>query len=176
MLIFSCDRALWLAKALPSLTLWTIGLVLVPEPAVDNHWSIRTNASFSYVPAAPDGPSGLLQGVLLTLVMSLVLVALLVLVLWLRRTGQDGRWKERKAEEEGCYNEIRYTPSLMKRSFVWRPPGTEKPTLWYQMVNGLVGSSWTLVRAAELQLLTSAEGPSPDGRQKRTAQPAAVLF
>ncbi|XP_072231212.1 immunoglobulin superfamily member 11 [Leuresthes tenuis] len=65
---------------------------------------------------APDSPPGLLQGVLLTLAMSLVLLALLVLVLWLHRTGQDGR--SRKPEEEECYNEIRYTPSLMKRSFV----------------------------------------------------------
>lgn len=75
--------------------------------------------------AAPDRPSGLLQGVLLTLVMSLVLLALLVLVLWLRSTGQDGRRKERKAEEEEGYNKIRYTPP-MKRSFVWRPSGTGK--------------------------------------------------
>ncbi|XP_071754221.1 immunoglobulin superfamily member 11 [Centroberyx gerrardi] len=62
--------------------------------------------------------SGILQGVLLTLSMTLVLLALLVLVLWLHRTGQDGKWREGKEEEEECYNEIRYTPSLMKRSFV----------------------------------------------------------
>ncbi|XP_060910831.1 immunoglobulin superfamily member 11 isoform X2 [Labrus mixtus] len=70
--------------------------------------------------STPDSPSGMLQGVLLTLSMSLMLLALLVLVLWLHRTGQDGRrWTERKEEEEDeCYNEIRYTPSLMKRSFV----------------------------------------------------------
>ncbi|XP_065818770.1 immunoglobulin superfamily member 11 isoform X2 [Labrus bergylta] len=70
--------------------------------------------------STPDSPSGMLQGVLLTLSMSLLLLALLVLVLWLHRTGQDGRrWRERKEEEEDeCYNEIRYTPSLMKRSFV----------------------------------------------------------
>ncbi|MEQ2199462.1 hypothetical protein XENOCAPTIV_029428, partial [Xenoophorus captivus] len=70
--------------------------------------------------AAPDSPSGVLPGVLITLVMSLVLLALLVLILWLHRTGQDGRGTRggRKAEEEECYNEIRYTPSLMKRSFV----------------------------------------------------------
>ncbi|KAG7217289.1 hypothetical protein INR49_027833, partial [Caranx melampygus] len=67
---------------------------------------------------APDSSSGILQGVLLTLSMSLVLLALLVLVLWLHRTGQDGRWEEGKEEEEECYNEIRYTPSLMKRSFI----------------------------------------------------------
>uniref|UniRef100_A0A3B4Y4D0 Zgc:165604 n=1 Tax=Seriola lalandi dorsalis TaxID=1841481 RepID=A0A3B4Y4D0_SERLL len=66
----------------------------------------------------PDSSSGILQGVLLTLSMSLVLLALLVLVLWLHRTGQESRWGEGKEEEEECYNEIRYTPSLMKRSFV----------------------------------------------------------
>ncbi|XP_074528513.1 immunoglobulin superfamily member 11 [Halichoeres trimaculatus] len=68
----------------------------------------------------PETSSGMLQGVLLTLSMSLLLLALLVLVLWLHRTGQDGRrWRERKEEEEEeCYNEIQYTPSLMKRSFV----------------------------------------------------------
>ncbi|XP_041656485.1 immunoglobulin superfamily member 11 [Cheilinus undulatus] len=70
--------------------------------------------------STPDSSSGMLQGVLLTLSMSLLLLALLVLVLWLHRTGQDGRrWGEPKEEEEDeCYNEIRYTPSLMKRSFV----------------------------------------------------------
>ncbi|XP_035480279.1 immunoglobulin superfamily member 11 [Scophthalmus maximus] len=67
--------------------------------------------------STPDSPSGVLQGVLLTLSMSLVLLALLALVMWLHRTGQDGRWREGKEEEED-YNEIRYTPSLMKRSFV----------------------------------------------------------
>ncbi|XP_038129865.1 immunoglobulin superfamily member 11 isoform X2 [Cyprinodon tularosa] len=68
----------------------------------------------------PDSPSGILPGVLLTLVMSSVLLALLVLILWLHRTGQDGRRtrRGRKGEEEQCYNEIGYTPSLMKRSFV----------------------------------------------------------
>ncbi|KAM4726942.1 immunoglobulin superfamily member 11 [Anableps anableps] len=70
--------------------------------------------------ASPDSPSGVLPGVLITLVMSLVLLALLAIILWLHRTGQDGRRMrgDRKAEEEECYNEIRYTPSLMKRSFV----------------------------------------------------------
>uniref|UniRef100_A0A672GDY7 Zgc:165604 n=1 Tax=Salarias fasciatus TaxID=181472 RepID=A0A672GDY7_SALFA len=70
----------------------------------------------------PDAPSGVLQGVLLTLSMSLVLLALLALVLWLHRTGQDGRRREGKAaaaeEDDECYNEIRDSPSLMKRSFV----------------------------------------------------------
>lgn len=73
---------------------------------------------FSPPPAAPDRSSGVLQAVLLTLSMCLVLLALLLLMTWLRRTGQDGRRKKRKEEEEECYNEIRYTPSLMKRSFV----------------------------------------------------------
>jgi hypothetical protein len=48
--------------------------------------------------------------------MALVLLALLVLVLWLHRSGQKRKWTEGKEEE--CYNEIRYTPSLIKRSFV----------------------------------------------------------
>ncbi|KAJ0062078.1 hypothetical protein NL108_015250 [Boleophthalmus pectinirostris] len=67
--------------------------------------------------STPDSPSGILQGVLLTLSMSLVLLALVLLVTWLHRTGQDGRWRERKEDNES-YNEIRYTPSLIKRSFV----------------------------------------------------------
>ncbi|KAM7397981.1 hypothetical protein PAMA_006046 [Pampus argenteus] len=66
--------------------------------------------------STPGSSSGILQGVLLTLSMSLLLLALLVLILWLHRTGQDGWW--RGGGEEECYNEIRYTPSLMKRSFV----------------------------------------------------------
>ncbi|XP_010901994.1 immunoglobulin superfamily member 11 [Esox lucius] len=64
----------------------------------------------------PASSPGILQGVLLTLSMALVLLALMVLVLWLHRSGQE-RWSEGKEDEE-CYNEIRYTPSLMKRSFV----------------------------------------------------------
>ncbi|KAJ0004499.1 hypothetical protein NQD34_010713 [Periophthalmus magnuspinnatus] len=67
--------------------------------------------------STPDSPSGILQGVMLTLSMSLVLLAMILLVTWLHRTGQDGRWRERKEDEES-YNEIRYTPSLIKRSFV----------------------------------------------------------
>ncbi|XP_067464164.1 immunoglobulin superfamily member 11 [Thunnus thynnus] len=66
--------------------------------------------------SAPNSSSGILQGMLLTLSMSLLLLALLVLILWLHRTGQDGWLREGKEEE--CYNEIPYTPSLMKRSFV----------------------------------------------------------
>ena len=80
---------------------------------------------FSRFSAAPESSSGMLQGVLLTLSMCLVLLALLVLVLWLHRTGQDGRWRQGKEEE--CYNEIRYTPSLMKRSFVWFLKKKEMP-------------------------------------------------
>lgn len=71
-----------------------------------------------YFSTAPSSSSGMLQGVLLTLSMCLVLLALLVLVLWLHRTGQDGRQRERKEDDDECYNEIQYTPSLMKRSFV----------------------------------------------------------
>ncbi|XP_068615299.1 immunoglobulin superfamily member 11-like, partial [Brachionichthys hirsutus] len=63
---------------------------------------------------APGRPSGVLQGVLLTLSMCLVLLALVLLALWLHHTGQDG-WRRRDGKEE-CYNEIRYTSSL--RSFV----------------------------------------------------------
>lgn len=81
------------------------------------NWRILTAVLCFF--AAPGSSSGMLQGVLLTLSMCLVLLALLVLVLWLHRTGQDGRLREGKEEEEECYNEIRYTPSLMKRSFVW---------------------------------------------------------
>ncbi|CAL8364996.1 unnamed protein product [Lota lota] len=67
-----------------------------------------------YTPPAATSP-GILQGVLLSLSMSLLLMALLLLLAWLRRSGQDGR---RRAVEESCYNEIQYTPCLMKRSFV----------------------------------------------------------
>ncbi|XP_061660000.1 immunoglobulin superfamily member 11 isoform X2 [Syngnathoides biaculeatus] len=67
-----------------------------------------------------ESSSGILQGVLLTLAMSLMLLSLLVLVIWLHQTGQDGRRRVSKMEEEEeeGYNEIQYTPSLMKRSFV----------------------------------------------------------
>ncbi|XP_005735438.1 immunoglobulin superfamily member 11 [Pundamilia nyererei] len=68
--------------------------------------------------STPDSPSGVLQGVLLTLSMCLLLLALLVLVLWLHHTGQDGRLRKGRGDKEEFYNEIRYTPSLMKRSFV----------------------------------------------------------
>ncbi|XP_061904623.1 immunoglobulin superfamily member 11 [Entelurus aequoreus] len=75
--------------------------------------------NLSVYSALAGNSSGILQGVLLTLSMALMLLALLLLSLWLHRTGQDGRWKtsEEEEEEEG-YNEIRYTPSLIKRSFV----------------------------------------------------------
>uniref|UniRef100_W5LLJ1 Zgc:165604 n=1 Tax=Astyanax mexicanus TaxID=7994 RepID=W5LLJ1_ASTMX len=68
-----------------------------------------------YTPS--DDSPGVLQGVLLTLFMALVLLALLVLVLWLHRSAQESKWRNRREDEE-CYNEIRYTPSLIKRSFV----------------------------------------------------------
>ncbi|XP_039474057.1 immunoglobulin superfamily member 11 isoform X2 [Oreochromis aureus] len=68
--------------------------------------------------STPDSPSGILQGVLLTLSMCLLLLALLVLVLWLHHTGQDGRLRKGRGDKDEFYNEIRYTPSLMKRSFV----------------------------------------------------------
>ncbi|KAL7853942.1 hypothetical protein AOLI_G00207860 [Acnodon oligacanthus] len=66
---------------------------------------------------APDDSPGILQGVLLTLFIALVLLALLVLVLWLHRSAQERKWRYRH-QDEGRYNEIRYTPSLIKRSFV----------------------------------------------------------
>ncbi|XP_063058676.1 immunoglobulin superfamily member 11 [Engraulis encrasicolus] len=67
----------------------------------------------------PDNTPGILQGVLLTLSMALVLLALVVLVLWLHRSGQERKVKAPKEQEEDeCYNEISYTPSLIKRSFV----------------------------------------------------------
>ncbi|CAL8267668.1 unnamed protein product [Merluccius merluccius] len=67
-----------------------------------------------YTPAAAS--PGVLQGVLLSLSMGLLLLALLLLLAWLRRGGPAGG--RRRGEEEACYNEIRYTPSLAKRSFV----------------------------------------------------------
>ncbi|KAF3840841.1 hypothetical protein F7725_006703 [Dissostichus mawsoni] len=91
----------------------------IPTPEI--RWD-KLNPEEIALPINMDGDlSGSVQivnAVLLTLSMSLVLLALMVLVLWLHRTGQDGRWRERKEEEEEeSYNEIRYTPSLMKRSF-----------------------------------------------------------
>ncbi|XP_053504925.1 immunoglobulin superfamily member 11 [Ictalurus furcatus] len=59
---------------------------------------------------------GLLQGVLITLSMGLVLLTLLALVLWLHRSAQESRWTDGHVQE--CYNELIYTPSLIKRSFV----------------------------------------------------------
>ncbi|XP_066574030.1 immunoglobulin superfamily member 11 isoform X2 [Amia ocellicauda] len=69
------------------------------------------------VHSAPHRAPGILQGVLLTLSMALVLLALLALVLWLHRSGRERKWRSGKEEEE-CYNEIRYTPSLLRQSFV----------------------------------------------------------
>uniref|UniRef100_A0AAY4A245 Ig-like domain-containing protein n=1 Tax=Denticeps clupeoides TaxID=299321 RepID=A0AAY4A245_9TELE len=69
----------------------------------------------------PHSTPGILQGVLVTLSMAVVLLALLVLVLWLHRSEQERKWRngrEEAEEEDECYNEIRYTPSLIKRSFV----------------------------------------------------------
>ncbi|XP_061754512.1 immunoglobulin superfamily member 11 isoform X1 [Nerophis ophidion] len=74
--------------------------------------------NLSVYSALAGNSSGILQGVLLTLSMALMLLALLLLSLWLHRTGHDGRWKTSEEEEEEGYNEIRYTPSLIKRSFV----------------------------------------------------------
>ncbi|XP_066502855.1 immunoglobulin superfamily member 11 [Hoplias malabaricus] len=65
----------------------------------------------------PDNSPGVVQGIVLTLFMALVLLTLLVLVLWLHRSAQESKWRNSHEDEE-CYNEIRYTPSLIKRSFV----------------------------------------------------------
>ncbi|XP_069036660.1 immunoglobulin superfamily member 11 [Lepisosteus oculatus] len=75
------------------------------------------------VHGSPRPSSGILQGVLLTLCMALVLLALLALVLWLHRSARERKWGHRRGgggeeEEEGCYNEIRSTPTLLRRSFV----------------------------------------------------------
>ncbi len=67
---------------------------------------------------APDNSPGILQGVMLSLSMALLLLALMVLVLWLHRSAQESKWRNSHEEDE-CYNEIKYTPSLIKRSFVW---------------------------------------------------------
>ncbi|XP_051537596.1 immunoglobulin superfamily member 11 [Myxocyprinus asiaticus] len=65
----------------------------------------------------PDNSPGILQGVLLSLSMALLLLALIVLVLWLHRSAKESKWINSREEEE-CYNEIKYTPTLIKRSFV----------------------------------------------------------
>ncbi|XP_035290885.1 immunoglobulin superfamily member 11 isoform X2 [Anguilla anguilla] len=64
----------------------------------------------------PDSSPGILQGVLLTLSMALVLLALLALVLWIHRSGRDRKWQEGKEEERR--DEIRRTPTFLRRSFV----------------------------------------------------------
>ncbi|XP_076835487.1 immunoglobulin superfamily member 11 [Brachyhypopomus gauderio] len=68
------------------------------------------------VSTAPDSSPGLLQGVLLTLSMALILLALLVLVLWLHRLAQESKWRH-GCEVEG-HGEIGHTPPLVRRSFV----------------------------------------------------------
>ncbi|MBN3313996.1 IGS11 protein, partial [Atractosteus spatula] len=76
------------------------------------------------VHSSPHPSSGILQGVLLTLCMALVLLALLALVLWLHRSARERKWGHRRGgggeeeEEEGCYNEIGSTPTFLRRSFV----------------------------------------------------------
>ncbi|XP_026878562.2 immunoglobulin superfamily member 11 [Electrophorus electricus] len=69
------------------------------------------------VSTPPDNYPGLLQGVLVTLSMALILLALLVLVLWLHRLAQESKWTHGREEEE-CFSEIRHIPPLVKRSFV----------------------------------------------------------
>ncbi|XP_041089311.1 immunoglobulin superfamily member 11 isoform X1 [Polyodon spathula] len=67
--------------------------------------------------SASHGASGILQAVSLTLCMALVLLALLALVLWFHRSGHHRKWRE-EGEEEECYNEMRYTSELLRKSFV----------------------------------------------------------
>ncbi|KAM9451132.1 immunoglobulin superfamily member 11 [Clarias gariepinus] len=64
----------------------------------------------------PENAPGLLQGVLLSLFMGIVLLILLALVLWLHRSAQESKRMDGHVEE--CYNQMAYTPSLIKRSFV----------------------------------------------------------
>lgn len=54
---------------------------------------------------------------MLSLSMALLLLALMVLVLWLHRSAQESKWRISHEDDE-CYNEIKYTPALIKRSFV----------------------------------------------------------
>ncbi|KAI7796317.1 hypothetical protein IRJ41_023366, partial [Triplophysa rosa] len=65
----------------------------------------------------PDNTPGTLQGVLLSLSMALLQLALVMLVLWLHRSARESKWRNSREEDER-YNEIKYTPSLIKRSFV----------------------------------------------------------
>ncbi|XP_016100398.1 coxsackievirus and adenovirus receptor homolog [Sinocyclocheilus grahami] len=84
----------------------------VTNPLGTQHCYINLSV---YTP--PDNSPGILQGVLLSLSMALLLLALMVLVLWLHRSAQESKWRNSHEEDE-CYNEIKYTPSLIKRSFV----------------------------------------------------------
>ncbi|XP_048851427.1 immunoglobulin superfamily member 11 isoform X1 [Brienomyrus brachyistius] len=68
-----------------------------------------------HVYSSPEASPGVLQGALLSLTMTLVLLALSALLLWLRQSASMRWWQ---GEEDGCYNKIRYTPSLIRRTFV----------------------------------------------------------
>uniref|UniRef100_H3AG42 Zgc:165604 n=1 Tax=Latimeria chalumnae TaxID=7897 RepID=H3AG42_LATCH len=71
-------------------------------------YNLLSSASCSvqlHVQIAPSSPSGIVVGVVVTLVMGLVLLALFVLVLWLHHNGVK-KW----SEDEGSYNDIRYAP------------------------------------------------------------------
>ncbi|XP_064424645.1 immunoglobulin superfamily member 11-like [Latimeria chalumnae] len=68
-------------------------------------YNLLSSASCSvqlHVQIAPSSPSGIVVGVVVTLVMGLVLLALFVLVLWLHHNGVK-KW----SEDEGSYNDIR---------------------------------------------------------------------
>ncbi|XP_018607500.2 immunoglobulin superfamily member 11 [Scleropages formosus] len=84
--------------------------------SVSNHLGIQNCYISLNVYSALSPSPGILQGVLLSLSMAFILLVLLVLVLWLHRSGRKRKWQE--GEEEECYNEIRYTPTLLRRSFV----------------------------------------------------------
>ncbi|CAM4669325.1 unnamed protein product [Leuciscus chuanchicus] len=84
----------------------------VTNPLGTQHCYINLSV---YTP--PDNSPGILQGVMLSLSMALLLLALMVLVLWLHRSAQESKWRMSHEDDE-CYNEIKYTPALIKRSFV----------------------------------------------------------
>ncbi|KPP78817.1 hypothetical protein Z043_101652 [Scleropages formosus] len=84
--------------------------------SVSNHLGTQNCYISLNVYSALSPSPGILQGVLLSLSMAFILLVLLVLVLWLHRSGRKRKWQE--GEEEECYNEIRYTPTLLRRSFV----------------------------------------------------------
>ncbi|KTF84722.1 hypothetical protein cypCar_00024199, partial [Cyprinus carpio] len=86
--------------------LWPL-LLLRDQPAGNPALLLYINL-FVYTP--PDNSPGILQGVLLSLSMALLLLALMVLVQWLHHSVQESKWRNSHEENEG-YNEV-------KRSFI----------------------------------------------------------